>query len=128
MTTVLVTGSRDFEDEVVIDAYLTLVAKLHPAPFTLVQGGARGADTLAFAWASKHGWKVVTVPAQWQASGPAAGPFRNSQMIENYQPHVGVCFRRNMSSGSSDCLRKMYAYQKAKNSRLKSVLVADSFN
>lgn len=127
MTTILVTGSRDFEDIKVVDQYLTMVSQLGPGPYTLVQGGARGADQLALQCASEKGWRVITVPARWETNGRAAGPLRNSAMVTTYAPHIGLCFRKNMSRGSTDCLNKMYQYQKQPNSRLKWVLVADSF-
>jgi hypothetical protein len=48
----------------------------------LVNGGARGADTLAKEWALVVGAEVLTMPADWGRHGRAAGPMRNEQMTK----------------------------------------------
>lgn len=50
-------------------------------PFTLISGGATGADTLGIQWAKLRGVPCEVYPAQWRLHGRRAGPLRNYQMI-----------------------------------------------
>ncbi len=48
--------------------------------FTILTGGARGADTLGKRWAQENGQPWSSEPADWVAHGKAAGPIRNRRM------------------------------------------------
>lgn len=48
----------------------------------LIQGGAKGADTVAKEWAIERAVHVLTMPANWERDGKAAGPIRNGQMVK----------------------------------------------
>ena len=63
---VLVTGSREWDDVRLLAKRLDRL----PRPFTLMQGTARGADTIAAAFARFAGQEVVDVPAPWGCRGP----------------------------------------------------------
>lgn len=52
-------------------------------PFTLISGGATGADTLGINWAKERGADYEVFPADWKKHGKAAGPIRNIQMIDS---------------------------------------------
>lgn len=83
---VAVTGSRSFADAAHVTKVLDLVLREH-GPFTLVEGGATGADSLARQWAeytSKITWVYIDpFPADWARHGKAAGPIRNQEMIDS---------------------------------------------
>lgn len=93
---VLVCGGRDYDNRErlfrVLDQALqaaTLVGK----SFILIHGGARGADTIAHAWATmrqiESGWGDVRVyKANWERDKKAAGPIRNKLMLTNEKPDV----------------------------------------
>ena len=49
-------------------------------------GGAKGADSLAGEWANRHGYVVQVFPADWNKHGKAAGPIRNQEMIDAFDP------------------------------------------
>lgn len=77
---VLVCGSRDWLDEVVIYKYI----KSLPVGSEVIQGGARGADLLARDAAHKLQIPYHTYPAQWSRHGRAAGPIRNRQQFDRH--------------------------------------------
>ncbi len=60
-------------------------------PIVIVQGGARGADYIAKAWAEKHGIPGETFKAEWNKYGRAAGPIRNSAMLKT-SPDLVIAF------------------------------------
>lgn len=74
----LVCGGRDYVD------YPAVCRTLDPLKgqiTVLIQGGARGADSLAAAWAQQNGVHCATVPALWKTYGKAAGYNRNRAML-----------------------------------------------
>ncbi len=78
---VLVCGSRDWRDPTPIRRAL---AELQAAwgSFEVVEGGARGADTLARQAAQDLGLMVREFPANWRRYGKAAGMIRNQAMLD----------------------------------------------
>lgn len=122
---ILVTGSRHFADLDVVRAALLDAAAGVEGPHTLVQGGARGADTLAATVAQEFGWAVETHPADWPAPCvkscihgsrparpdggtycPAAGYRRNQQMVEAGADVVVAFYKRGLPNrGTSHAVR-----------------------
>ena len=87
MNIVLVTGSREFTDAVVVDAALDIAA-----PDIVVHGAARGADSLAAAWCGRHpNVYEIAVPAKWDTLGRSAGMARNAVMLR-LQPTLVLSF------------------------------------
>lgn len=96
---VLVCGSRDYVDGIGLWNYLSQTAK-HLAekgtPITeIIQGGARGADTLACQWAHLAGVNEREFRAEWGKYGKAAGPIRNKQMLDEGKPDLVIAFPIN---------------------------------
>ena len=95
---VLVCGGRYYDDGErlfrVLDKALQ-AATLAGKSFTLVHGGARGADALADVWASmRQDYVTVRVyEADWNAHGRQAGPIRNKLMLTSEQPCVIIAFK-----------------------------------
>lgn len=103
MRRVLVTGSRDWADWMVIRA--ALVGVRHPIyPGTLVHGGARGADKMAAHVARDMGWLIEPHPADWDQHGKRAGFVRNAEMVKA-GADVCLAFIRNNSRGATMCAR-----------------------
>lgn len=50
--------------------------------FTLVSGGAKGADTFARDYAEKHAYPFKEYLAKWDEHGKKAGILRNLEMLE----------------------------------------------
>jgi len=84
---ILVTGSREFTDYTTVccalgDVMRHLMATTRPFPrMVVIQGGARGADTLAEQAARAFGMAVERHPADWKANGRSAGFKRNAEMV-----------------------------------------------
>lgn len=96
---VLVCGSRDFNDWVLLEEVLN-----NYEISVLIEGEARGADRLARAYAEKHGVDVLPFPAQWDKHGKAAGPIRNAQMLREGQPELVLAFRGSNSRGTQNMI------------------------
>lgn len=79
--TVIVTGSRNWEDYSTLRSYMDHVSYINRARFTtIVHGDCKGADQLARQYAAEQGINVVAFPADWSL-GNKAGPIRNQEMI-----------------------------------------------
>lgn len=85
---VLVCGSRHWTDPRPITARLTAILASR-RPLTIVEGGARGADAIAGAWAKQHAAHGVTHHrelARWDQYPPKerwrAGHDRNQAMLD----------------------------------------------
>lgn len=107
---VLVTGGRDWTNANAIAAvFAVLRAGFHTEDeVTLVHGAASGADHLAAQCAARMGWRVEPHPADWSHDGDAAGPIRNSRMIE-LGADICIAFPGPRSVGTWDCIRKAVA-------------------
>ena len=94
---ILVCGGRDYADAAKVCATLdNIVANIASMAagqnIRLIHGAARGADSLAAAWASSRGLAATAYPAKWDIHGRSAGFVRNTQMLEEGQPHLVVAF------------------------------------
>ena len=87
----LITGGRDYSD---FQALCTVLDQTHQAtPVTLlIHGGARGADSLAGAWAASRQVPTAVYRANWALHGKAAGPTRNQQMLTEGHPDAYLAF------------------------------------
>lgn len=88
---VLVCGGRDFSDYAAISIILEAIHAKRPITL-LIQGGARGADSLAFEWAAHSLIPTKTFPAAWGIHGKSAGPIRNNKMLTDGKPDLVVAF------------------------------------
>lgn len=113
---VLVTGSRDYPyPERVIEDLWTLFHTPELAVLTVVHGDhPTGADRAAQAfcdelrpWAVFFGKDVIPEPhpAAWGAYGKAAGPIRNSEMVD-LGAHLCLAYPIITSTGTIDCMTK----------------------
>lgn len=88
---VLVCGGREFSDEKKVESCLNSLHKKHGIDL-IIEGGAKGADSLARIWANKKGIQVATYHANWKALGKRAGPVRNENMVRFGNPDCLVAF------------------------------------
>src|SRR5690606_6713656 len=89
---VLVCGGRDFNNKKYLFNKLNNINN-NLGPFEVViHGAARGADSLAKAWAEHVGIKHVPFPADWDRFGKAAGFLRNQKMIDEANPELVIAF------------------------------------
>lgn len=105
---ILVTGSRDWPTEqgwVIRQAIDEAVAGRDVRAVTVVDGGARGADTIAHSYAARRGCRVETHRANWARHGDAAGMIRNRAMVA-LGADVVLAFPLGRSPGTRGCIRE----------------------
>lgn len=104
---VLVTGSRDWEDEKLVRRELARIRHETGGPIVVVHGACpRGADAQAARWVTDwpttgfDGVDVEAHPANWQLEGKRAGFIRNARMV-NLGADVCLAFIKDGSRGAS---------------------------
>lgn len=100
---VLVCGGRNYKDHVRLGDVLN---KLHDEAGIdlIIQGGARGADELAFAWARVNGVPEEQFDADWENHGSFAGPMRNKRMLDEGKPDLVIALPGGR--GTADMVKK----------------------
>jgi hypothetical protein len=88
---VLVCGGRNFDDVNAVHGALDAIHAETPITF-IIEGGARGADSLAQFWALSNEIPGKSYPADWETHGRAAGPIRNLEMLTDGKPDLVVAF------------------------------------
>ena len=103
---VLVCGDRNWTDRDLIKLILSNLDG-YRQEITIIQGEARGADSLAREVAFELGYLVEGYPAQWEQYGRAAGPIRNREMLDT-EPDFVIAFHSNLeqSKGTKDCVEE----------------------
>jgi hypothetical protein len=99
----LVCGGRDYADRGHVFATLDRVTAKRPIGL-VIHGAARGADTLAGAWATERKVEAWAFPANWQKHGKAAGHLRNQAMLTHGKPNGVVAFPGG--SGTADMVAR----------------------
>lgn len=102
----LVCGGRDYSDADTLEKTLDAINKKRGIDL-LINGGAPGADWLAYLWANANEIPSVTVPAKWKRHGKAAGPRRNAEMLETWKPDGVVAFPGGR--GTADMIKQAKA-------------------
>jgi len=109
---IIICGGRHFDSyeklESIVDGVVGTL-NLSNEDIEIVSGHCAGTDQLGEQYADKHGIKCAVFPAEWKKYGRAAGPVRNSQMIDyaaaSEKPMV-VAFVSPKSKGTLDTVRK----------------------
>lgn len=91
---VLVCGDRNWTDR---DKIRNLLITF-PKDTIIIEGEAKGADTIARDVAISLGLSVLPFPADWNLYGRAAGPIRNKQMLTEGQPDQVHAFHSDITS------------------------------
>jgi hypothetical protein len=100
MFRLLISGSRDWDnDEVILVELLRCYAKFG-TEVTLVSGGAKGADSICEEVAKSFDWVIEQHLPDWDSFGKSAGYRRNEQMVASGVDAL-VAFRRNNSRGTT---------------------------
>lgn len=103
----LVCGSRDWALIPPIERAI-LAAK----PLVVIEGCARGADTIAENIAGDNHIPLMHFPANWDRDGKAAGPLRNTAMLERGKPDLVLAFTPNITASKGT--RNMVTQAKGK--------------
>lgn len=96
---VIIAGGRDFTE---INGFIrkcdSILSQLPREKVTIVSGMAKGADTLAVAYAKARGYRLKKFPANWEKYGKKAGWVRNTKMAD-YADAL-IAFWDGQSSGT----------------------------
>jgi hypothetical protein len=94
---IICTGGRNYTD------YFTVYYALKDLPneTEIIHGDADGTDAIVDAVARGFGYKVYPVPADWDYYGRQAGPMRNRQMVDQFQP-VDIVYAFPGDDGTED--------------------------
>lgn len=100
----LVAGSRTFDNYQMLSSTLDkLLSNKQDSKIVIIEGEARGADTLAKKYAEEKGYEVRPFPADWNGWGKRAGYMRNVEMhdaLAKYEDRGCVCFWDGQSKGT----------------------------
>ncbi|MBX9636012.1 MAG: DUF2493 domain-containing protein [Nitrosomonas sp.] len=103
-----IVGSRNFTNQKELDDIVdAFVLKHGMLPELVVSGGAKGADTLAHAWARKHNVSIKIFKPDWKTKGKAAGVLRNTDIV-NECTHM-IAFPSKDGKGTQDSIKKAQA-------------------
>lgn len=108
---ILVCGSRDWDD------FEMILLKLKEAggesagdmpDVIVIDGAARGADSLANRAAIQLRYGTLRFPANWEKHGKTAGPIRNQEMLDKGKPDLVLAFSNHFetSRGTADMIRR----------------------
>ena len=100
---VLVCGDRNWTNK---EAIRRELSKL-PTDTVVIEGEARGADTLGRIVAEEIGFEFEAYPADWEQYGRAAGPIRNKEMLTEGKPDLVLAFHENIekSKGTKNMIK-----------------------
>lgn len=88
---VLVCGARHYDDKIRVFRELDKIRKAKKI-HVIIEGGARGADSLARQYAKDKGIQLQTFRTDWKTHGKAAKPIRNQTMIDEGNPDLVIVF------------------------------------
>ena len=90
---VLICGGRNYNDKTFAFKFLDWFEKEFGIIAEVIEGGARGADSIGREWAESKNdrIKITTVNAEWEKYGKSAGYKRNWAMAE-LKPDVIIAF------------------------------------
>lgn len=102
---ILVTGSRNWQQPnriyKVLDEFVSGITNVNRM-ISIVHGNSGNVDLIADSYAQHQGWKTEKYNAQWAQYGRAAGPIRNSQMVQT-KPDICLAFIKDHSKGATNC-------------------------
>ena len=99
---VLICGGRNWTNR---EAIRSWVAYLQDWGYdTVIEGEARGADSIARDEALRAGMKVIRFPADWSKYHKAAGAIRNKQMLVDGKPDLVLAFHNDIAHSKGTAL------------------------
>ncbi len=102
MSKVVVSGSRDWEDEQRVRDELDFY--INKEKDEILVGDQRGVDRMTKNWAYENGIKYHTYEAEWNKYGKKAGPIRNQRMVNDGDKLIA--FSLIHSKGTKDTIKK----------------------
>jgi hypothetical protein len=101
----LICGDREWTD---LQLIRKAVKSLLPYLTEIIEGEARGADSLGKKVAEDLNIPVLKFPADWAKYGKSAGPIRNQQMLDEGKPDIVFAFHNDIehSKGTKDMVTR----------------------
>ena len=109
---IIICGGRHFSDQERLETVMSSLMEendLSSEDIEIVSGHCAGADILGELWAKNHSSKCTVFPAEWNKYGRAAGPIRNTKMIEYAEGAkipIVVAFVNERTKGTWDTVHK----------------------
>ena len=102
---VAIIGGRNFTDYHFLKTTIQNWEEIHGSFTTVVSGGASGADELGEKYADEFGKEKLIFLTDWKTHGKAAGPIRNTIIIDNSD--AVLAFPTPTSRGTWDSVNKV---------------------
>lgn len=96
-------GGREFSDMAYLTDRMDFARVWFAQDYCVIQGEARGADTLARAWAELRGVCCIGVRANWERYNGRAGGIRNAWMRDFCLPQLVIAFPGG--TGTADMIK-----------------------
>lgn len=109
MTNILITGSRDWDDEKTIGKAIQNVEALFEKPYMLIHGNCKGADKLVASYVQdREGWSAKIFETDHETYGKKACAKRNQNMVDQ-KPNYALIFCSDIknSKGVKDCWKRI---------------------
>ena len=109
---IIICGGRDFDNYDALEYTIDTILSQHNLNFDdveIISGGCRGADKLGIKYAESHKILCTEFLADWKRYGKAAGPIRNSEMLDYIKDSklpIVAAFLSADSRGTADTVRK----------------------
>lgn len=111
MLKIIFCGDRHWSDEGVITHVMSSL-KHNLSDFIVIEGEAEGADKISRKIAEELlDLSFISVPADWNHLGRAAGPIRNTVMLIDHEADATVAFHLNIakSKGTANMIKQTRA-------------------
>ena len=107
MIRILICGDREWFNSEFIFGVVEIEHKAHHIDI-IIEGEARGADTIGRMAGEFYGIPILKFPANWKKYGKAAGPIRNQQMLDEGKPTEVWAFHNDIESsrGTKDMVNR----------------------
>ena len=91
---ILICGSRNYDNAALIYGFVRSL----PDNAIIVEGEAKGADSLSREAAILYGLEVEKYPANWNLYGPQSGYLRNIQMLKEGKPDYIIAYSNDIKN------------------------------
>ncbi len=103
MFRVIIAGSRFFNNYNFLKRKCEKILE-NKKKVTILSGGCRGTDKLGEDFAKEKGYDLEVYLAEWNIHGKAAGPIRNTEMVD--KADALIAFVGKGSVGTKDVIKK----------------------
>lgn len=108
MSRAIICGGRKFKDYDYLCKVLDHLSDLYDIT-VVIEGEAKGVDTLARRWAEERELKVIPFEADWDTYGRKAGPIRNRRMLQESDPNLVIAFPGG--KGTANMVKQALAFR-----------------